>query len=377
MKILFCSPCPLDRTLGAAQTLMALADVLEQRGWQCDLIDPPRLNADKHTYPAKLHTYLQAHAGDYDVVDFDYKRLDLQRRLLPAGTLFAARCQLLIHHRLRIRIPPMPTVPARLRALVLAPRDRRRLHARVRRATATLQAADLVIVLNDRDKEELGRHGLAVSKIQVVPNGITEERHRALAAVPVDPPEGAVVASIGMFGPRKGAADFPDLVRRVVAAVPEARFRLLGTRGRYQTAAAVLGCFPRALRSRVEVIPSFAPEALPGLLAPCAVGVFPSYLESFGLGVLEMLAAAMPVVAYDAPGPPAMLPPEYLAVPGDTAAMSRKVVRLLQDRETLADARRWARARAQAFRWRQSAQTLAEAYETMLARKRAVPQQSA
>ena len=68
-----------------------------------------------------------------------------------------------------------------------------------------------------------------------------------------------------MFGPRKGASDFPDIVRQVLGRVPEARFRLLGTKGRYQTAEEVLACFPQALRPRVEVVPTFEAEALPDL----------------------------------------------------------------------------------------------------------------
>jgi Glycosyltransferase len=33
------------------------------------------------------------------------------------------------------------------------------------------------------------------------------------------------------------------------------------------------------------------------------VGAFPSYVEGFGMAVVEQLAAGLPTVAYDAPGP--------------------------------------------------------------------------
>ncbi|MFQ5571824.1 MAG: glycosyltransferase family 4 protein, partial [Rhodothermales bacterium] len=274
MKILFCSPCSLDRTLGAAQTLMDLAEELEKRGWECDLVGPEQIDAQKADYPEKLYAYLKKHAHQYDIVDFDYTRFALHRRTFNDSTLFVARCQLLRHHLLNVQIPPTPVLRSRLRALLLGPYDRRRLQTLVWQNTATLKEADLVIVLNERDAHELGKHGIPASNIRVIPNGMTEERHRAFGAVPVAPPEGAIIAFIGMYGPRKGAADFPDLVRRVTEAVPEARFRLLGTRGAYKTAEEVRALFPSTLRKYIEVIPSFAPEALPGLLAPCSVGVF-------------------------------------------------------------------------------------------------------
>jgi glycosyltransferase involved in cell wall biosynthesis len=38
-------------------------------------------------------------------------------------------------------------------------------------------------------------------------------------------------------------------------------------------------------------------------LADCAIGIFPSHIEGFGLAVLEQLAAGLPTIAYDVPGP--------------------------------------------------------------------------
>ncbi len=371
MKILFCSPFELDRKRGAAQTVMVLADELEKLGARCTLVGPAQVGATQDDYPDKLHAYLSEHAHEYDVVEFDYKRLAFERADFSRETLFVARCQLLLHLYETVRIPPEPTMRGRLRALLLAQRDRRRMKARIRRATATVQAADLVIVLNKEARAVLMKHGLPEARIRIMPNGMTEAQFEVFDAVPVAPPEEAVVGFIGMYGPRKGAADFPALARRVAEAVPEVRFRLMGTWGRFKTEEAVLALFPPALRKHVEVIPRYDPETVADLLAPCAVGVFPSYLEGFPLGVLEMLAAALPVVAYDAPGAPEMLPPGYLTPPGDVETMSRKVIHLLQDREALAEARRWARQHVQQFRWQHIAQTLAATYEEALAQKRA------
>ena len=67
--------------------------------------------------------------------------------------------------------------------------------------------------------------------------------------------------------------------------------------------------------------------------------MFPSRVESFGYGVLEMLAAAVPVIAYDAPGPHVMLPPEYRVPVGAAGDMADRVCDLLTDPDRLRAAR--------------------------------------
>src|SRR5262249_39106222 len=156
-----------------------------------------------------------------------------------------------------------------------------------------------------------------------------------------------VVAFVGTFDYRKGATDFPSLVSQVALAVPEVKFRLLGTTGLMKSADQVRAFFPARARRRMEVVPHYDPEALPELLAGPWVGVFRSYYEGFAFGVLEMLAAGIPVIAYDAPGPPMMLKREALVPPGDVGAMADKVIALLQGGSLLDAARLAARATAQ------------------------------
>lgn len=120
------------------------------------------------------------------------------------------------------------------------------------------------------------------------------------------------------------------------------------------------------------MLPQFPAEVLPELLSPGSVGVFPSYLEGFGLGILEMLAASIPVFAYNCPGPPAMLTAEYLVAPGDWSAMSAKVIDLLKDRDRLAKARCWAKERSRQFSWESIAKTTSQLYINHLNVKKAV-----
>ena len=371
MKIFFFSPCALDPKLGAAKMLMELSSAMEKLGWSATLMGPPDLGADRKDGPAKLHAYLAEHADEYDVIDFDYKYLNLRRSEFSDRILFVARAQLLLHHYVFSPMPPVTDVRGGLR-LLKHQVDRFRKWRTLPALDATFREADLVSVLNRHARRDLARRGVDAEKILVFPNGMSEERRPAFERVPVAPPPDPVVAFIGMFGPRKGSADLPDIVRRVTDAVPGARFRLLGTRGMFRTEAEVLAHFAPELRPRIEVIPSYAPETLPDLLKTCAVGVFPSYAEGFPLGVLEMLAAAVPVVAYDLPGAPEMLDDEYLVPPKNTRAMSARLAALLRDRKLLAEARVWARERARRFTWDRIAAGTHEAYTKALEKKRAV-----
>jgi glycosyltransferase involved in cell wall biosynthesis len=124
--------------------------------------------------------------------------------------------------------------------------------------------------------------------------------------------------------------------------------------------------FPEHLQSHLEIYTEFAPEELPGLLADCSLGIFPSRIEGFGFGVLEMLAAALPVIAYRAPGAPMMLSPDFLVSAGDAAGMARRVVDLVSSPAHLAVARQWAKTRSAEFRLERSAQTTSDTYISRL-----------
>jgi glycosyltransferase involved in cell wall biosynthesis len=76
-----------------------------------------------------------------------------------------------------------------------------------------------------------------------------------------------------------------------------------------------------------------------------------------------MLAAAIPVIAYDAAGPSAMLTPDFIVPIGGVAAMTARVNRLLADPGQLQAARGWARSRAAQLTWERVGQQTARAYE--------------
>jgi glycosyltransferase involved in cell wall biosynthesis len=311
-------------------------------------------------FATALHRFLQLNAAAYDVVDYDHVYLPYPRGRFSGSTLMVARAVLLVYHFDRIQLP-RDTTRSRASAL-LAGSQRRATQEYVRRlADRTLRSSDLINVLNESDRVELELRGFPAEKIVVIPPGLTEKRLRQFVSNrPRAMLEQPRVAFVGTLDVRKGVREMPEIVSRISRAIPQVRVRLIGARN--LTTTEVLERFPVPLHAHLEIYREFAPEELPSLLDGCSIGIFPSRIEGFGFGVLEMLAAALPVIAYDAPGAPMMLSPDYLVSPGDAAGMARKVVDLLSSPARLVAAQQWAKRRSADFKWERSARTTSETY---------------
>jgi len=375
MKLLFCSAAPLDRRLGFSKTIIELAEAMDRLGWRCRLAADDEICPEIRRYsPARgslefslaLARFIRTHGRDFDVVDYDHAALPFARSGFPASTLLVARSVLLNHHFERIRIPGLGGPRAWAGVATKGPFRYGYMRLNVWRSTRTMRAADLINVSNDDDVTELVRRGFDPAKIMVAPLGITEAFWQSLART--SPATAAVprVVFIGTFDARKGARDFPAIFQHIAQAIPGCRFRLLGAR--YRTEDEIRQYFPPSLRPNLEIINNFEPGELLGLLRECSLGVFPSYLEGFGIGVAEMLAASLPVLAYDAPGPPMMLPPEFLVPRGAARELAAKAVALLENPERLAAVGAWARKRAHDFTWDSAARITSDIYSERVRR---------
>jgi glycosyltransferase involved in cell wall biosynthesis len=137
----------------------------------------------------------------------------------------------------------------------------------------------------------------------------------------------------------------------------------------------VLSDFSLEARGAVSVVSAYQSEELPGLLSSATVGAFPGYLEGFGFGILEMLAAGLPTIAYDAPGSRDIL--GRLMRPTMVAAgETEEFARLLAETLVLSEERytRFAEesdAVARTFAWREIALRTRAAYVDRLTRLRA------
>ncbi|MGI9087930.1 MAG: glycosyltransferase family 4 protein [Chthoniobacterales bacterium] len=237
---------------------------------------------------------------------------------------------------------------------------RRRL---LRAADLAIQHADLINLPNEREADCLRAEINPSAPIIVQPYGCN--------SAPIAPPERRSreprISFIGMWSPRKGARDWPRIIAQVRAEIPAARFCFLGTMTEEKTVRADLGSIAA---DAVDFISSFAPSELPALLADCRAGAFPSYVEGFGLAVLEQLAAGIPTVAYDIPGPHDILAkdlPELLVPTGDVDAFAEALVRILRlDDEAFTQLSAKCHATAAEFSWPEIARSTLQTYRKLL-----------
>ncbi|MFF8607356.1 glycosyltransferase [Streptomyces sp. NPDC015346] len=170
---------------------------------------------------------------------------------------------------------------------------------------ATERLGASTVAVSPSVARRLERWGVAPSRIHVVPNGIERARFghdedaRRLTRRRLGLPGDAfVVGGVGRLAPGKR---FDRLVR-AVASLPEARLLLVGEgeeRGRLLEVARSCGAAGRViLAGACEDPPPPGGEGpdLPSLLAAMDAFVSTSPDESFGLAVVEALAAGLPVL---------------------------------------------------------------------------------
>lgn len=373
MRILHYCPSPLDRRLGTAKVYLEAAAAFRALGWTADVVGTNDLDVATASTDrtVRLRAYLQRRAHDYDVVEYEHNCLPFARTDFSSTTLMVARSVLLSHNLAGCNIPARPGFVRAIGRLFKGPARRKRILEAISHGTKTVAESDLANVCNYDEASELRRHGIADDKIVVFPFGLEEGRRRELEQVDLKPPEMPCVAFVGTFDPRKGMRVFPRLVELVVRAVPDVRFRLIGTAGMLSTADEVYAEFPSPLRPAIDVVPRFEPQELPQLLATASLGVFPSLVEGCPFGVLEMLAIGLPVIAFRVPGPPMLLRDDFLVERNDADAMAANVIALLRDRNRLAIERAAARLRSRDFDWNEIISRTAQVYEARLRALRA------
>jgi glycosyltransferase involved in cell wall biosynthesis len=243
----------------------------------------------------------------------------------------------------------------------------------------SVRCCDLINVPNEEERSSLENSRTTNKPIIVQPYGLDETDRAAFAAasqLSAVRLENTEIVFIGMWSLRKGSRDWADLIRRVRSALPEAKFTFLGTMTDDDT---LFKDLQVSAHDNIRHVSSYHPSELPGLLASGTVGIFPSYIEGFGLAVLEQLAAGIPTVAYDVPGPRQILAPqraEFLVPSGSITAIADRAVEILRMNESsyaaLSDA---SRRIAEAFRWEKIAADTIDDYATALARLKPVNQQ--
>jgi phosphatidyl-myo-inositol alpha-mannosyltransferase len=348
MRIAIVSPYDLDVVGGVQSHVLALAEALRAAGDQVHVLGPGRSMPGRSGLGRSLAVPANGSRAPLAADPRAVARLRLNLRRLAPDVVH-------VHEPL---VPPVGLAAAltRVAPTVLTFHAYAEggwlptLYRAVRRPARRIvdRAAALMAVSPAAARFHAGALGIDVDRLQVVPNGVDVARFASQAAIPTARSRAASrTTSRGEDGGRRRLVFIGRLEHRKGPDVAlEAFLRLAGERDDVELT--IVGEGP--LRGRLEArLRSAAPEhaarvqlagmataaALPGLLAGSEVALLPSRGgESFGIVLLEAMAAGVAIVASDLEGYRAVARQdrEAVLVPvDDVAALARAVGRLLDD----------------------------------------------
>lgn len=344
LRILAIVNVPWDPRLGAARVWIELTEEWSKAGHVVekfcltDAFPQPASSSALAAirtllFPYRAARFLRQNASRFDVIDALVGTLPFSKRSLRFRGLLVARSVGFYHLYEKFEREAAKRWPPSSKGKLIG-RPFYWFFYRRARATAdsSVRHCDLLNLPNSDELHCLRDEMQSAKPAMVQPYGLSPVRQEALlnAAAPSEVRwQKKKIVFVGMWSVRKGAKDWGQIIRQIRARVPDACFLFLGTMIDTNNVWSDLGFGPVDF---VEIVPQFNPDELPQLLSDCAVGAFPSYVEGFGMAVVEQLAAGLPTVAYDAPGPRDILRddfPDLLVAPGDVVLFSETVSDIL------------------------------------------------
>lgn len=191
---------------------------------------------------------------------------------------------------------------------------------------------------------------------RIIPNGVDLAAFSETEAAP----DAGRVLFFGRLEPRKGAQVLAEAWPDVLAAVPTARLTIAGDGG-------LRGKLERQLDELdVTFAGAYDRDQLKAMLATHDIACLPAIGgESFGITLVEAMAANRPVVATAVPGYTSVIRSEregLLVPPSDPAALAKALIHLLQHPEERARIAAGGRERAERFAWPRVADEVEAAY---------------
>ena len=380
LRILAIVNLPWDARLGASRVWMELAEEWTRAGHVVEkfcLTDAfPRESRSSvistlrtALFPRRAAAFLRENAARFDVVDCLIGTLPFAKRELRFRGLFVARSVGLFRFYDDFLLAAEKRWPEKSQGTFLGGIFHRTLELRFRaNSNRALAVCDLLNLPNEDERVALAADPSIHAPAVVEPYGLNDRFRVALGDAAAPAParlRAGKICFIGVWSYRKGSRDWPRLLETIWRAKPQTEFLFLGTMFEEATVRAELGV---ADARRITCLPKYPAAQLPALLADCTLALFPSYIEGFGLAVIEQLAAGLPTIAYDVPGPRQILPANLRTPIGEPEKMAERALEILSlplaEYEALAAE---CRALAGRYRWDEIAASTIEKYRAALA----------
>ena len=251
--------------------------------------------------------------------------------------------------------------------------------------TESLQSSGVVTAISSYMSNELIRTGLAAKRICAVPNGVDIEGivdapcDRTAIRKKIGVSDGAfLLLSVGRNHPQKGFKYIPEIAVRLRDMGCQFVWLLVGAQtedigrmaerigvGEYVRSIPSIG-LPGSMKSRTRF--NLPAQPLIELYKASDVLVFPSVWESFGMVLIEAMAAGLPIAAFDCPGFPEAVKSNETAVIaplGDVLSMSHNIRALMDEPELRRRLAIRARESVEIYSWPRVVELYEQAYKRM------------
>ncbi len=206
----------------------------------------------------------------------------------------------------------------------------------------------------------------------VIPNGIDCARFASLDIKPIERFNDGrpSILFVGRLDKRKGFRHLLRAYPRIKQAIPDVRLIVVGGYNDDDKDPYVRYARTHRLRG-IHFVGYVSPEELPRYYRTATLFCAPSTgFESFGIVLLEAMAAGLPIVASDIAGYHTVLEnctEGFLVPPGDEQVIARSIVALLQDQNRREQMSACGRRKAEQYDWSIISQRVLDYYEDLLA----------
>ncbi|MEN8549613.1 glycosyltransferase [Acinetobacter soli] len=316
LKILMVLQTPWGTDLGMSKVHFELKKAYEALGHQVDYIDEKKLYPKGKSFLSQIFgksiqlrilDYLKENAKNYDVIDANQRCIPFHKSDYNFKGIVLFRSH---------GLPPIYTLAEnqpyykRLESTTINIKTRksfRNILGDIKRFLirpegewvlwSSIKNADIVHCLNLTEYRYLLDYGVSQDKLAYIPNGIdTNYLIQARKLVNQSCLKNKITF-LGSWTTRKGIVHLP----KILESLPEEySMQLLGTGNSIDN---IKKFFDSSKLNRLEIHTHFSEDQEIELLRQTKLGIFPSYVEGFGLAIVEMLALGIPVIAYNVPGP--------------------------------------------------------------------------
>lgn len=250
----------------------------------------------------------------------------------------------------------------------------------------TLLHIDRAVAISDSIRSEYLSVGVAPERIRNIPNGVDAARIKALQvdrgavrAAMGWPMDKVVLLTVGRNHPIKGYKLIPEVIRQVAAVRHDFVWVIVGRDTEpIGDLVSQLG-----LSDHLRVVPeigrgdtdgdlkwlSLPSQELIRIYKAADVFAFPSLLESFGMVLIEAMAAGLPLVTTDARGCRDVVAHGVTGLTspvGDVSAMAKNILQILGDPSLRAALGRNGQIRSAEYEWRSVASRYISVYEELV-----------